>query len=298
MVSKHVAATSGPTVVEQPITATAGPAKIKHEPADPQADEVAQPKPVSTLRTTAHPPVSASLVGDRYAIPAKKSVITSSSSPKINEKPPTASMQSPSALSAQVVKHNDAVPASATVDIAPQKARSNVRRAIWLLGSRLSYAALAHDRGMAADKVPGWFDEARAQAKMLGTSVPELPAPATANDKSPASEQVIDYLLVQGKRLSSELSQRYGADRAALLEVALKANILLLIYSPGTSEGNSISAAISRAAPQAGLPADLWKPLIDLIALQAPLSDVQAAVRQMNSEVEKYLAKAAEPNGR
>ncbi len=128
--------------------------------------------------------------------------------------------------------------------------------------------------------------------------MPELPEPAGANDKSPASKQVIDYLLGQGQRLSRELSQRYGADRAALMEVALKANFLLLIYSPGSSESNSISAAISRAAPQAGLPAGLWQPLVDLIALQAPVGDVQAAVRKMNSEVEKYLAKLAEPSGR
>ncbi|HVT26892.1 MAG TPA: hypothetical protein VHE81_02630 [Lacipirellulaceae bacterium] len=238
---------------------------------------------------------------DRYAVPSKESDFLPAVRSTVIETPPSALSQSPPAARKHESKHTDATPASATVDVTPRTtpaASLNTRRAAWLLGCRLSYAALAHDRGMATDQVPGWFEEARAQAKLLGISVPDLPDPAAADDQGLASSRVIDYLLGQGKRICRELSQRYGADDAACLEVALKSSMLLLLYRPGSTEGNSISAAISRAAPQAGLPADLWQPLVDLIALQAPQADVQAAVRKLNSDVDHYLANAGEPSGR
>jgi hypothetical protein len=169
---------------------------------------------------------------------------------------------------------------------------------VWILGSRLSLAALAHDRGMAANSVPTWLDEAHSACKVLGTSVPELPEPAAAGDTAPASRQVIDYLLAQGQRIGRDLSQRYGPEQASLFEVALKSNILLLLYSPGSNAANSISAAISRAAPKAGLPAELWQPVVDRVNKQSSVDDVRTAVRQMHNDVDQYLAKAAEPHGR
>ena len=133
---------------------------------------------------------------------------------------------------------------------------------------------------------------------MLGTTVPELPEPAAAGDTSLASRQVIDYLLAQGQRIGRELAKRYGPEQAALFEVALKSNILLLLYSPGSDATNSISAAISRAAPQAKLPDALWSPLVDRMNKKASLEDVRTAVQQMHRDVEGYLANAAEPIAR
>jgi hypothetical protein len=162
----------------------------------------------------------------------------------------------------------------------------------------LSLAALAHDRGVAANDVPAWFEEARSAAKLLGTTVPDLPNPAAADDKEPASPQVRSYLGVQYQRIVGDLSKRYGAEESALFEVALKSNFLLLLYSPGSSTTTSISDAISRAAPQARLPSQLWKPLVDLLGKQSSLADVQTAVRQMHNDVDRYLATAAERSGR
>src|SRR3954452_1436235 len=69
------------------------------------------------------------------------------------------------------VRHTDATPTSATVDVKQTPNLLNVRRAAWLLGDRLSFAALAHDRGLALESVPRWFDEAQSAAKAFGTSV-------------------------------------------------------------------------------------------------------------------------------
>lgn len=172
--------------------------------------------------------------------------------------------------------------------------RLSTRRAAWLLGSRLALAALAHDRGVAQDKVPIWFADAQTAAKLLGTSFGELPEPASVGDqKVPASRQVINYLLVNGQRMGHDLAKQHGVEDASLFEVALKSNILLLLYTPSGTAGESIAAAIAQAAPRAKLPTELWKPLVDTLGKKAPQTDVRAAVRKMHTEVDQYLVSAA-----
>ncbi len=221
-------------------------------PTTPQASlpvaDVASVPPAPEFQPPPATPITAALTAakpkpddDRYAIPAKTDDTASSSRIAANDtRPPVAlEQQSPQ-------RHTDATPVSATVDVVPPSVSPKVRRAVWILGSRLSVAALAHDRRMAANSIPTWLDEAHSACKVLGTTVPELPEPAAVGDTSPASRQVIDYLLAQGQRIGRELAKRYGSEQAALFEVALKSNILLLLYSPGSDATNSISAAISR----------------------------------------------------
>jgi hypothetical protein len=171
-------------------------------------------------------------------------------------------------------------------------------RAAWLLGSRMSLAALAHDRGVAAQNVPVWFADARSACTFLGTSIDELPEPAAANDTSPVSQQAFNYLLVNGQRIGRELEKHQGLEQSAIFEIALKSNLLLLLYTPGTSAGDSIATAISKAAPLAKLPAELWQPLVDALNKHKSQQDVRTAVRTMHSDIERYLAQSVEQHGK
>jgi hypothetical protein len=268
--------------------------------APPTADVASVPPAPDFQPPPATPPPAAPTAAkskpadvDRYAITVKADDTVSSSRLAANDTRPPAppEQQSPQ-------RHTDATPVSATVDVAEPSDSAKVRRAVWTLGSRLSLAALAHDRHMAANSIPTWLDEAHSACKVLGTTVPELPEPAAAGDTSLGSRQVIDYLLAQGQRIGGELAKRYGPEQAALFEVALKSNILLLLYSPGSDATNSIAAAISRAAPQAELPDVLWWPLIERISRKDSLEEIRTSVRQMHRDVDKYLAKDAEPGAR
>jgi hypothetical protein len=252
-----------------------------------------QPPPATPVPTAPIAAKSKPAYDERYAIPVKADDTVSSSRLAANDTRPPAppEQQSPQ-------RHTDATPVSATVDVAAPTDSTKVRRAAWTLGSRLSLAALAHDRHMAANSVPTWLDEAHSACKVLGLTVPELPEPAAVGDRSLASRQVIDYLLAQGQRIGRELAKRYGPEQAALFEVALKSNLLLFLYSPGSDATNSISAAISRAAPQAELPDVLWWPLIERISRKDSLEEIRTSARQMHRDVEKYLANAAEPRAR
>ena len=147
-------------------------------------------------------------------------------------------------------------------------ARANAidsNRAAWLLGSRLSLAALANDRHVAANNVPIWFEDAKTAAKLLGTTVTDLPEPAAADDTSLASQQVINYL-----------AREWPADRSRAGEAAWPRAVGLVrsraeVQYPAAAVHarivgrESIAAAISRAAPQAKLPDELWKPLVERI---------------------------------
>jgi hypothetical protein len=142
------------------------------------------------------------------------------------------------------------------------------------------------------------MEDARTAAKYLGTTIADLPEPASASDGSPASRQVMNFLLVHGQRIGSEVLKQHGPEQSALFEIALKSNILLLLYNPGSSAGNSVAAAISQAAPQAKLPTAYWQPLVEALGKQVPQSDVRAAVRKMHIDVDRYLAQTAEQDRR
>ncbi len=248
--------------------------------------------PTAATETPPHNPAG----DDRYTTPVVESPPAAEPS---NVAAPAAESEIPNPYAeADPSRHTDATPVSATAAADQPASGLNSRRAAWLLGSRLSLAALAHDRGIAAKNVPVWFADTQAAAKLLGTTVLDLPEPADAGDTAPASSRVINYLVVSGQRIGPELSKRQGQEQSALFEIALKSNILLLLYSPGTSAGSSIAAAISRAAPQAKLPAELWQPLVVALNKQAPQTEVRAAVRKMHIDVEKHLSQPAEQNGR
>ncbi len=183
---------------------------------------------------------------------------------------------------------------AATSEAMPPTQSLATRHAAWQLGSKLSLTALAHDRGIAPDKVADWFAECRSLAESLGTSVAELPEPAEEAASDGASRQALNYLFVQAQEIGRDLSGRHGPEHVALFEVAVKSNLLQVLYEPGSSATEAISTAIAEAAPRARLPAELWRPMLDTLANQSPAADVRAAVRKMHADVEQYLAEEVE----
>ncbi|MEX0613726.1 MAG: hypothetical protein WD738_04670 [Pirellulales bacterium] len=185
---------------------------------------------------------------------------------------------------------------SGIAELAPSAPALTTRRAAWQLGSKLSLAALAHDRGMVPDSVATWFNEARSAAEALGTSVDELPeaAAATATEGEGASRRVHDYLFQQGQRIWRDLTDRHGRDHAALFEMAVKSNVLLVLYSPESPAVQSISTAVAEAGPRAELPPELWRPLLDTLANKSTATEVRTAVRRLHADVDQYLSAAAE----
>lgn len=162
----------------------------------------------------------------------------------------------------------------------------------WLLGSNLSLAALANDRAAAQDKVADWFEKSQRLATLLGTTVADLP-PRPADDKvDPHADKALEYLFDQGQSIGRHLAAQHGDDHAALFELALKSNILLVLYQPGAPVVKSLSATINQAGERAKLPAELWQPLVKLLDEGASVKAVRDAVFQLHDDVDRYLSTA------
>jgi hypothetical protein len=280
---------SDATAAAGPSTANSGVPRASTPPTivDDPKTTLPQPGPPPTttgLTMPAKPDV------DRYATQTKRD---DSSLPPKSEV--GALTPAPAAQPKAPARHTDGAPTSATARVAPRSSMPNTRRAAWRLGSRLSQAALANDRGMSAENVTKWYDEAASAARLLGTSIPDLPESTAAIDSGQVSQRVLDYLGIQYDRIARDLSKNNQTENAALFEIGLKSNFLILLYSPGNSTANAVSSAISRAAPQAKLPAELWRPLVEMLGKQSPVDDVRAAVRKMHMDVDEYLANSAEP---
>jgi hypothetical protein len=171
--------------------------------------------------------------------------------------------------------------------------------AAWQLGSKLSLAALAHDRGVAADSVDQWMADCKSLAVMLGTAVAELPEPAATETGQTTSREVLSYLLAQGQRVGRDLARLHGPRQAALFETALKSNLLRVLHAPGSTATEKLSAAIADASRRAELPAQLWQPLLDAVSARHDIAEVRKVVQRLHADVERHLgARAAETTER
>ena len=185
-------------------------------------------------------------------------------------------------------------PPAVTAPASPAASPSfNTRRVAWALGSKLSLSALANDRGAVPDNVTKWFTQSQKLAELLGTKIDPLPPRPAAADADPYSRAALNYLLLQGQNIGRSLAEHQGADHAALLEIAVKSNYLLVLYQPRAPAGIDIAMAITEAVPRAKLPPELCKPLLDALAQQEPADDIHKLVRKLHTDVDSYLSQSA-----
>jgi hypothetical protein len=248
-----------------PPSATTPPVAVAAEPTEPvEAIELAPNNPDVNNRYTA-------TGGSEQAMPAEAP-----------SEPPSSESET------------EAVPVSATVEAEPPQPAINTRQATWLLGSRLSLAALANDRGIAAEDVPKWFQEARSMAGLLQVPLGELPArPADSQGNGP-SREVLAYLVDQGKIIGGQLATDHGVENAALFQMAWTSNLLLVMNQPDLAPVQHVIKLVTGAAERSQLPAKLWQPLLDTLANGSPAAAVRTAVRQLHADVESHLAAPVE----
>jgi hypothetical protein len=172
---------------------------------------------------------------------------------------------------------------------APDPAQNTLRVA-WLLGSKLSLAALANDRGAEAGEVTKWLDQSRRLAEILGTTVSELP-PRPASPEG-AADAGIDYLFAEGQRIGRDLAVGHGDDHAAAFELAVKSNILLALYQPGAKVADALAAGMEAAGRRAGLPAEYFAPLQTVVGARGTPAELRDAVYEMYRQVDEQLSTA------
>ena len=206
--------------------------------------------------------------------------------------PPTMSASAPTEITTPPQMPSTSVPTSTPEQPAPSAddAAHSSRRIAWLLGSKLSLAALTNDRGDTPAETAKLFSQSRTLAEMLNTTVADLPPIAPPNSPRPNFDRSLEYLFTQGQQIGRVLATQYGNDHAALFELAVKSNILLALYRPHSRSVRALSTAIEQAGGRSGLPTKLWQPLMDAMANNVPVDELRQVVYRMHSEVDRYLS--------
>jgi hypothetical protein len=209
---------------------------------------------------------------------------------------PPASIMPPTTSSAEApaaTAHNDINPAAATPTAAD---RARTRRIAWNLGSKWSLAALARARGVSPADVAKWLEHSQQLAQSLGTSLNQLPAAAPASGNASAVAMA-KYLISEGQRIGREIAEKHGPDHVALFELALKSNVLLVLYEPRSPVSEALGNSLAQAREASGLRAELWQPLLTAITEGRDTETVRRLVFQLHEDVDRSLTDAAEPQG-
>jgi tetratricopeptide (TPR) repeat protein len=159
----------------------------------------------------------------------------------------------------------------------------------WTLGSKLALAGALQAQGGDQALIGRQFAAASAAASSLGIKLPALPA--ASGTKVEKTATVLAYLLRQtGEPIGGMLVKSYGAEHAATFEVALKSNILLMMYGPGESTATATANAIrNRSAKTTYLPA-MTRELLALIDRGASFDEVKKEVFSIHDLAPKFIA--------
>jgi hypothetical protein len=158
----------------------------------------------------------------------------------------------------------------------------------WLLGDNLSLAALLYNQGAAAATVNQVLSKAKAIADILGMEI--KPFPAKSGTAAAASADVIHYLIEgDGALIGPALTRKYDAEHGTLFEVAVKSNLLILLYAPGERTAQAIATVIKTRLESIRLPATLWTDVVTLVDNKRPQGEVKDAVFKMHKDIANYF---------
>lgn len=163
------------------------------------------------------------------------------------------------------------------------------KRLAWELGSHLSLSAILYAENSDQGLVNRRFAAARTAASGLGIKIPDLPA--KSGDKIKDSATILNFLLAKtGTPIGSILQQNLGPEHAAIFEIALKSNILLMLYGPGESTTTTIANVIRNRRPTAKLPNAITDKLLQLIDRKASYAEVKAELFAVHEFAPPFIA--------
>ncbi|MEM7314195.1 MAG: TIGR03067 domain-containing protein, partial [Planctomycetota bacterium] len=166
------------------------------------------------------------------------------------------------------------------------------RNLVWQLGGRLSGAAIIQSQGASPAKAQSTFQQAAQVADKLGIKLDELPE--TGEDTIQNSIAAANYLMAKtGRRIHRELSANYDHSHAALLETAIKSNMLILLYAPNDSTGKALGQALQDRIKDAKLPEMLFQTLLTNIENGAERKLIVMNVLKLHTDIKLLLEKQA-----
>ena len=157
---------------------------------------------------------------------------------------------------------------------------------MFLLGVKVAQAAMINGR---ADKdlVARTFGAAKTIADItLQHKLGELPAPT--GDRAKDGAAGLHYLLNgPGKELGSKISTDFGTSAVACYEMAIKLNMLPVVYigDPKDTMGDTMAGVLERLSTDAKLPPTALGPMIAKLKARAPGKEVTDMVFDLNEKL-------------
>jgi len=164
--------------------------------------------------------------------------------------------------------------------------------AVWRMCSQWSMAAALQAKGRDVESYGERLEQAKYGAKLLGVSLPDLPIHEADADR--LTENLAYLLEEAGPGLANELKELHGANHAALAELAIKTHVLLLSYTPSSSQLEPVVSAVRQAAEGSGLPKGVWREVVDSLTARAEFKQVKAAIFQLHKRTTAHLSGAKE----
>lgn len=159
----------------------------------------------------------------------------------------------------------------------------NTRHLAWLLGGKLGLAQLAGVQGATPAEVQGWTEEATRLAEQLDLNEPAPPVPTGS------AERRLKQLLSTSAALADGVARKHGEDHAALVEISLKTNALLVMFEDHPELAGPVARSVTSAAERAMLPGRLWRDATRRVEYAESSDELYDAVTQMHADVEAYL---------
>ncbi|HVF47294.1 MAG TPA: tetratricopeptide repeat protein [Pyrinomonadaceae bacterium] len=179
--------------------------------------------------------------------------------------------------------------ATVAITAAAQTNSESTKRLVWELGSNISLSGALHAQGASKPLVDRRFAAARKAATSLGLTIPDLPP--VAGDRVKDSALMLQYILARtGNPIGDILQKNLGTEHVAIFEIALKSNILLIMYGPGESTTTTIANVIRTRRERTNLPNAMTDKLLQLIAAQAPYDDVKAELLNVHEFAPPFIA--------
>ncbi|TWT89003.1 hypothetical protein Mal64_24940 [Pseudobythopirellula maris] len=238
----------------------------------------AQPAPVAqTPPSTAKPAAAAPPFWDETLPPSKPD------EPAIASDPVAAPRPEPTAADRYALRSKPAAP------VEPPRppiavATDNTRQQAWLLGAKVSLARLMPYAGATPTELAEWDRDVDQLSERLGVEWTSPDAPEVDG----AGAELL-RLLGEGEGAGDTLLKRHGPDHAALLEISLKTNALLLLYEKHPKLAGPIARSVATAANRADLPASLWLDLLDTLDADPTEDEVFDAVYRLQQDIEEHL---------
>jgi hypothetical protein len=158
--------------------------------------------------------------------------------------------------------------------------------AAWRIGDHMSLAGLLYAQGGEEENVKELIASVTPLTEAMKIEIKPFPPRGLTQIETYA--EVIQYLIKgDGAEIGRRIGKDFGKEAGTLYEIAVKSNLLILLYEPGSDQG--FADVLQARCVEVGLPNTLWAGLVDQLRGNASKEAIKDAVFKMHDEVAAYL---------